>query len=219
VNSTRARRWHLVTAAVAIIAIVLQLVLVIKGEPILEDTEIPALGIRMGRFFSYFTIQSNLLVAVATVILARNPVHDGAGWRVLRLAGVSGIILTGLVHWFLIRPHLDLEGWDYAADKLLHVAVPLLAVAGWLLFGPRPRVSGHAIAWALAWPVAWLVWTLVIGGRTGWYPYEFLDVDLKGWGSVAVAAAGITLLFLATLAAAHWVDGKLVPAPVDTQAS
>jgi hypothetical protein len=153
------------------------------------------------------------------VLLARDPARDGARWRVLRLAGVSGIALTGVVHWFLIRPHLDLEGWDYAADKLLHIAVPLLAVAGWLRFGPRPRISGQAIAWALAWPVAWLVWTLVIGGLTDWYPYEFLDVDLKGWGSVAVAAAGITLLFLATLAAAHWVDGKLVPAPVDTQAS
>jgi hypothetical protein len=216
VTTTVARRWHLLTAAVAVFALGLQLVLVINGEPILEDTEVPALGYRLGRFFSYFTIQSNLLVAVATVLLARYPAHDAAGWRVLRLAGVSGIILTGLVHWFLIRPHLDLEGWDYTADKLLHIAVPLLAVAGWLLFGPRPRIAGQAIAWALAWPVAWLVWTLAIGGLTGWYPYEFLDVGLKGWGSVAVTAVGITLLFLAMLAAAHWVDGKLEPAPQDS---
>jgi hypothetical protein len=60
VNRTQAGRWHLVTAAVAVFAIALQLVLVINGEPILEDTEVPALGIRLGRFFSYFTIQSNL---------------------------------------------------------------------------------------------------------------------------------------------------------------
>jgi hypothetical protein len=132
------------TAAVAVFALGLQLVLVINGEPILEDTEVPALGYRLGRFFSYFTIQSNLLVAVATVLLARDPARDGAGWRVLRLAGVSGIILTGLVHWFLIRPHLNLEGWDYTADKLLHIAVPLLAAAGWLLVGPRPRIAGQA---------------------------------------------------------------------------
>jgi hypothetical protein len=33
---------------------------------------------------------------------------------------------------------------------------------------------------------------------------------------VAVTAVGITLLFLAMLAAAHWVDGKLAPAPQDS---
>ena len=85
-TTTVARRWHLLTAAVAVFALGLQLVLVINGEPILEDTEVPALGYRLGRFFSYFTIQSNLLVAVATVLLARDPARDGAGWRVLRLA-------------------------------------------------------------------------------------------------------------------------------------
>ena len=74
------------------------------------------------------------------------------------------------------------------------------------------RRSGHRLG--TAWP--WRRLDLAIGGLTGWYPYEFLDVDLKGWGSVAVTAVGITLLFLAMLATAHWVDGKLAPAPQDS---
>lgn len=95
------------TAAVAVVAIVLQLVLVIIGDPVLTETKVPEPGIRLGRFVSHFTIQSNQTVAVTT--LARHPDRDGAVRRVIRLAGVVGMTVTGLVHWFLLRPLLDLD--------------------------------------------------------------------------------------------------------------
>ncbi len=46
----------------------------------------------------------------------------------MRLAGLVGITVTGLVHFVLLRPLIDLSGWDWAADKLLHMVVPVLAV-------------------------------------------------------------------------------------------
>ncbi len=55
--------------------------------------------------------------------------------------------MTGLVHFVLLRPLLDLEGADYVADKLLHMAVPVLAVAGWAAFGPRPAGRHARSAW------------------------------------------------------------------------
>ena len=68
---SRARAVHSVTAAVAIAALVLQTVLVVTGDSVLADTEVPPLLTRLGRLVSYFTIQSNLLVAVTAVQLAR----------------------------------------------------------------------------------------------------------------------------------------------------
>ena len=62
--------------------------------------------------------------------LARDPAYDGPRWRVLRTAAVTGITVTGLVHWFLLRPLLHLHGADLVADKLLHLVVPILAVVG-----------------------------------------------------------------------------------------
>ena len=38
-----------------------------------------------------------------------------------------------------------LSEWSYLCDKLLRVVVPLLAVTGWLIFGPRPRVAARAV--------------------------------------------------------------------------
>ena len=208
-----ARLWHGLTAFVAIAALLLQLVLVLQGGRVLDETEPEGLGSRLFHLVSYFTIQSNVLVAVATVFLARDPVRDDSRFRSLRLAGTIGIAVTGLVHFFLLRPLLDLDGADYVADKLLHMAVPALAVIGWALFGPRPRVDRTAQVWTVAWPLAYLVYVLVVGALSGWYPYPFLDVDAKGWVHVAVSSVGVTVLFLLLIAGATYGDRRATPQP------
>lgn len=211
---SRARTVHVGTAVVAIAALVLQAVLVVTGDSVLAEQEVPPLLTRLGRLVSYFTIQSNLLVAVTAVQLARDPQRDGRWWRPVRAAAVVGITVTGLVHFTLLRPLLDLHGSSWAADKLLHMVVPVLAVVGWLLAGPRPRAPWRDALTALVWPVAWLVWTLVVGGVTGWYPYPFLDVGAKGAGPVAVTCVGVTVLFLALAGVLSWLDRRMPPTPV-----
>lgn len=204
-----ARGWHILTAAITIAALLLQLVLVLQGGRVLDEAEPPGLGLRLARFAAYFTIQSNLLVAVATTMLARDPLRDGPAFRALRLAATVGITVTGLVHFLLLRPLLDLHGADWLADKLLHMVVPLVAVVGWLAFGPRPRVDGRAIAVAFGWPVAWLAVTLAVAAATRWVPYPFLDFREEGWGSVVVVCLGITALFAALIAGFRYADRRL----------
>ncbi|WP_182380219.1 Pr6Pr family membrane protein [Nocardioides sp. WS12] len=210
---TRARGWHALTAAVAIGALVLQTVLVFQGSSVLVEENPPTLATRLIRLVAYFTIQSNVLIAIATAMLARNPDRDGTGFRSLRLAGIVGITVTGLVHFFLLRPLLDLEGGSYVADKLLHMVVPALAVIGWIAFGPRPRVERRGIEVSLAWPIAWLMVILIAGAATDWFPYPFLDYDEKGWGHVIAVCIGITALFGAVIALYGYADQKLSARP------
>ena len=106
----RARSVHLVVAAVAWFALAFQLVLVVSGEAILVEDDPPGLVARVYRFFAYFTIQSNALVAITSTVLARDPAEDRPGWRVARLAGLIGITVTGLVYFFLLRGLVELEG-------------------------------------------------------------------------------------------------------------
>jgi uncharacterized membrane protein len=208
-----ARSWHLLTAAVALVALVLQLVLVVEGGRVLEEAHPPSMTLRLLRFVAYFTVQSNLLVLLSTAVLARDPAYDGPRWRVLRTAAMTGIIVTGLVHWFLLRPLLHLHGADYVADKLLHLVVPLLALVGWLAFGPRPRTSWPSSLSATVWPLAWLVVILVQGAGTGWYPYPFLDHREHGWDHVVVVCVGIFVLWFALLLGEHAYDRRASPAP------
>lgn len=210
---SRARAVHLVPAFVAVAALVLQTVLVVTGASVLAETEVPPLLTRLGRLVSYFTIQSNLLVAVTAVQLVRDPARDGRWWRVVRVAALVGITVTGLVHFVLLRPLLDLEGASWLADKMLHMVVPVLAVGGWLLAGPRPGAPWRDALPALSWPVAWLGWTLVVGAATGWYPYPFLDVGAKGVGPVAAICVGLTVLFVLVLAAVSALDDRMPSAP------
>ncbi|MFC7726287.1 Pr6Pr family membrane protein [Nocardioides sp. GCM10028917] len=209
----RARAVHLVVAVVAWFALVFQLVLVVSGEAILVDEDPPGLVARTYRYFAYFTIQSNVLVAITSTVLARDPVEDRLGWRAARLAGVVGITVTALVYFTLLRGLLELDGANWLADLLLHQVVPVLALAAWAVAGPRPRIGRRETAYALAWPVAWLCWTLVIGQVDGWVPYPFLDAGDEGWGAVGIACAGITILFLLLFALYGWLDRRLRPAP------
>ena len=195
-----ARAWHALTAAVTAVALVLQLILVIEGGRVLEESHPPSMWLRLLRFASYFTVQSNVLVLVSTAVLARDPLRAEGAFRVVRTAAMTGIIVTGLVHWFLLRP-------------LLHLAVPVLASVGWLVFGPRPAMTWPTSRAATVWPLAWLVVILVQGALTGWYPYPFLDHREHDWPHVVVVCAGIFVLWFALLFALQAYDRRMAPAP------
>jgi len=218
VNQRTARAWHLLTCLVALFALVFQLVLVIQGSKVLDEVDAPGTAERVRRYFFYFTIQSNIAVAWVTYLLARGRDQDSRLFRVLRLDAVNGIAITGVVHWFLLRPILDLEGASYVADKLLHVVVPLLAVIGWLAFGPRGLLHRTDVVPSLVWPILWLVVILATGPIADWYPYPFIDVSEHGLAVVLLNSLGITILFLAVAYTLAWADSRLPGAkPRDTE--
>ena len=208
-----ARVWHGATAVTAAFGVGVQLILVVTGASVLAPGDPPSRAERLFHFFSYFTVLTNLLVCVVSAILARNPGHDGLVWRVARLSALSGITMTGVVHWFLLRMLVDLQGWSLAMDKILHLVVPALALVGWLLFGPRPRIRGALVVTSLLYPVAWLAYTLLVGRVSGWYPYPFLDVTELGPRAVATACAGLTAALLALSVVMWWLDRHLPPTP------
>lgn len=206
---TWARRWHLLTAAVATAALVLQFVLIWQGNVVLDETRPPDLGERLVRFFSYFTILANALVAFSTWTLALGRDRDTTGWRLVRLNALIGIIVTFVVVQLLLKGTYELDGLDLLADNLLHVVVPILAVVGWVAFGPRGRVRRSDILPALVLPIAWLVYTLVRGAIVDWYPYPFLNAAKLGYGSVAITCVGIAVLFVGLAALAWKGDERL----------
>jgi len=166
--------------------------------------------VRVWRFFSYFTTQSVLLVVVTSFTLARHVDRDGRWWRVARLDTLAGITITGLVHWFLLHPLDNFHGWQWASDTLTHIVVPILAVSCWLLFEPRRRNSLRVVLAGLIWPLAWLLYTLVVGGITGWYPYFFLDLNETAPGLVAAYCVAILILWF-LVSCVFWLGDRVLP--------
>ncbi len=170
----------------------------------------PSHAVVVWRFVSYFTTQANLLVVATSFSLARRPGRDGSGWRVARINALSGIAITGLVHWFLLHPLDHFHGWLWASDTLVHIVVPALAVLAWLIFGPRRRINLRVVLLGLIWPLAWLVYTLVVGAFTHFYPYFFLDVAQTGAGVVALYCVAILILLFA-VSCLFWLGDRWLP--------
>lgn len=206
---TWARRWHLLTAVVATGALLLQLVLIWQGNVVLDETRPPDLGERLVRFVSYFTILANALVAYSTWTIALGRDRDTVGWRLVRLNALIGIVVTFVVVQVLLKGTYELDGLDLLADNLLHIVVPVLAVIGWVAFGPRERVRRSDILPALLLPIAWLVYTLIRGPIVEWYPYPFLNAAKLGYGQVALTCGVIAAFFIVLAAGAWKADERL----------
>ncbi|MBW8730621.1 MAG: Pr6Pr family membrane protein [Terrabacter sp.] len=206
---TIGRYWHVATLLVAVFALVLQLYLVATGDNILDSSAVTtARPEQVRRFFCYFTIQSNVLVAVSTFLIVRGRIESQV-FRVVRLASLVGITVTGIVAAIALPPSPSYTTGSLICDRLLHIVVPVLTFVGWAVFGPRGKVTREDLLPALIWPVLWLVATLALGPLVDWYPYPFLDVGSIGLGRTLLNCAVIALLFLALAALALWADRRL----------
>ncbi len=208
------RTWNLILALVVGATIIAQLVVLLSGGQDVNTTSAAApvaLPTRLLRFFSYFTVQSNLLVLAAAISLAIDPRRDGAVWRVLRLDALLGIAVTGVVSATLLAglvQHVGIGVWINAG---FHQFSPVWTLVGWLLLGPRPRIDLRTLGWAFAWPVAWLAYTMAHGALTGWYPYPFLNADKLGYGQVGITLVVILGAALATAFLLRTIERWLRP--------
>ena len=202
-----ARIWNAAVCLMIVTALIVQLGLVIRGHNVLVvDGQKPATATRVVRFFSYFTVQSNIFVALTCGWLAVRPAADGDPFRVLRLDALVGISVTGVIYVTLLRPIVNLSGIPKLTDIAFHYLAPILTVIGWLLFGPRPRVGERTLAWSLVWPALYVAYVLLYGAVTDWYPYPFIDAKALGYVPALRNGVGILLLLLGVGVLYRWAD-------------
>jgi hypothetical protein len=183
------RACRVLFAGVAWEALVLQYWLMVRGQP---PGEVAGLTVR---FFSYFTILTNLLAALAFTLPALAP--DSWWSRPTVRGGITVFIaVVMVVYHLLLRATWDPQGLQKVVDYTLHYAVPLLMIADWLLFVRKGGLQWRdAFVW-LAFPALYGAWTLLHGALSGFYPYPFMDVGELGYPAVLVNMAGLVLGFL-----------------------
>lgn len=188
-------RWLAVLAfCVATGALALQYAILMRSAS-------PAIGPGLAtlRFFSYFTILSNLLVAFAT---ASAWSRSGASWTVFfrRPAVKGGIALyigiTGLIYFAILRHSWQPQGAQWWADTGLHYASPALYTVWWAFGVAHVRLPWRSVAAWLAFPAIYLAWTFLRGAWVHEYPYPFIDVGQLGWTATLRNAAGVLALFV-----------------------
>jgi hypothetical protein len=206
------RAWHGVLVLVTGFSLITQVVLLVHGGADVNTvtTEGNAgLALRFVRLFSYFTIESNILVLALAISLVLNPFRDGRLWRVVHADALLGIIITGLIYTTLLAGLVHNHGIDVWVNAGLHYFAPPWTLAGWLLFGPRPRFDWATLGWLWVWPVAWIAFTFAVGAATGWYPYPFLDVQLHGYAVAVRNTFGVIVVALVIIAILRFLDTRL----------
>ena len=197
-SSTITRVFHALLAILIALAVVWQTV--ISADD----------GRSLVNLFSYFTIQSNLLVMVGAAGVALDPLRSGRIFGAIRVAGLVGITVTGIVYATVLAGSVELSGADRVLDTIFHYIVPAASVIGFVLIQPRTPLQRSAW-WALVWPVAWLAYTLIRAvavsptfqlteTTSARVPYSFLDFDRTGSLEVAVACLVVTAVAVALTA-------------------
>lgn len=162
---------------------------------------------------SYFTVLTNLLVAlVTTALLARGKQESFLTRPSTTSATVVYIAVVGMIYSLLLRALWEPTGLQLVVDIALHDAVPILYVLFWFLFVTKGTLQWTAPVRWLIYPLAYVAWTVLRGWRTGDYPYHFADANVLGYQTVflntAMILAGFFVLGLIVVAIDHLVGTR-----------
>jgi len=147
-------------------------------------------------YFSFFTIETNLLVAlVLTIFCARPQAEQFLTTPSVTSALVVYIIIVGVVYAVLLRHLWHPQGLQLLADVVLHDAIPFLYPFYWLVFLRKGSLRWSDPAWWLVFPVLYFLYSMLRGAAFGIYPYPFFDVAQLGFARVSMNGIGLLASF------------------------
>jgi hypothetical protein len=191
-NSTIAKLYLFLTAILGCFSLLAQLYLSIEGG-------LSPPHIVLFRYFAYFTLTTNLLVAITcvTLLIAPNSRLGGfLGRQKTLTATTSYILIVGIIYNILLRIIWKPEGLQLIVNELLHAVIPILFLIYWLVFVRKDGLKWNDVwAWLL-YPLIYTVYVFIFGAITGFYPYPFIDLAQLGIITTIINACGITVFFI-----------------------
>jgi hypothetical protein len=160
---------------------------------------------RPGEYFAYFSIVTAIVAGsflLATGVgLTRNK-EGSKKTEIARLSLTVAMIVVGVVYHALLADAAgDVRDGDYVwpvlPNEVIHTYGPILIVIDYLLSHKAFRIKLRAALWVAVFPLTWLVFSVIRGLVTNWWPYWFINPNEEGGipGMLTYIAA-ITSFFL-----------------------
>lgn len=201
--SDKTKAWRVLIALVATAGPLLQYGLMAYDETL---ATLPAKTVE---FFSYFTILSNSLAAIALAAPLIAPDSRVGRWAEKagpRAAIATYLTITAVVYHTMLADTWNPQGLRLIADMINHTITPAAFLIDVALRGGQGEARWIAALKSMAFPVLFGAWTLVHGALSGFYPYPFMNVPKRGYSAVlltiaqmGVAFALVCLIFIALL--------------------
>lgn len=187
------------------IAIIGQFILLIQNR----QADIPETIIR---FFSFFTILTNILVAL--YFTSRISISKNTSLSRLTNSGnltalTAFILVVGLVYQFILRGTWQPTGLQRIVDELLHSIIPLFVLLYWMKFANNTDLIFKNIKIWLWYPIGYFLYIIIRGHFSDFYPYPFVNVTEIGYSQVFINAVLVSLFFLFIMGTLIFIGNKI----------
>lgn len=159
-------------------------------------TSFPEMAIR---FFSFFTILTNTLVSVyftyqifTTKTNSKNLFNQSGSLTAITVY----ITVVGLVYQVALRHVWQPTGFQMIVDELLHTLIPIFVILYWFLYELKAQLHWNNIPKYLLYPVIYLVFILLRGKFSNFYPYPFVNVTELGWSQILINILALFAVFV-----------------------
>ncbi len=167
------------------------------------------------RYFSYFTILTNILVATCCICLfiaSRSRWASFFSSTKTYTAIAVYIVVVGIVYNIILRFLWQPTGLQQVVDEILHTIVPVLFFLSWMLYAATGSLKWKdSLPW-LIYPTVYCVYVLIRGAASGFYPYPFIDLDKLGLYrttiNIVALTSGFLFLSLLFIAISKWMGKK-----------
>ncbi|MCF6141065.1 Pr6Pr family membrane protein [Flavobacterium sp. K77] len=151
------------------------------------------------RFFSFFTILTNILVAL--YFTTRLPIFETTALTKFYKKGsltalTVFILVVGLVYQIVLRSTWHPTGLQKIIDELLHSVIPIFVLGYWFLFANNSDMKFKNSKIWLWFPLLYFVFVVARGHFSKFYPYPFVDVPALGYYQVFINFLIVSAFFL-----------------------
>ena len=158
-------RWaYSITCAVASLGLVIGFSMVLldtypslSAEPSLLGSQGQPLINRIVDYLSFFTIWSNIVVAIVAGYFVYRPRAASPWFRPIWFSALLMISVTGLIYHFALADLVDTQGAAAVSNACNHILTPLAFVLAWRIVGPRGWISLKTITAGFILPISWIL--------------------------------------------------------------
>lgn len=161
------------------------------------------------KFFTYFTILSNLMVTLFYSFCLFYKKSQLISYTT-QITIVIYITIVAIVYNCILRFIWNPTGLSKILDELLHVINPVLFIIIWFKNNNRYQIPYRYIFKILIFPLFYLSLLLILGFFIKHYPYPFLDVNTIGYEVVLLNSVGVTILFILTSFVFIYISNKRI---------
>ena len=147
------------------------------------------------RFFSFFTILTNIMVALYFTMSYLNSKKNPLNFFVSNgalTALTTFILIVGLVYQVSLRHIWNPTGLQFVVDELLHTVIPIYLLIYWFRYSNKSDLESKSVLSWLLYPMIYAMFIFLRGNISGYYPYPFLNIPEIGINS-AIFNIGIIL--------------------------